>query len=180
MLSTSAARCANKNCQSSVDSSLRRCGRCRAIAYCSKECQLIHWPVHREVCTEGLRADLTTKSLAFIHTITERAEQGCLDVDDEVLQALFDLDIDSVKGKKLEKARTAYTAAVSQVMSRMPRRKQCIAAAFTQHLSSIPRAEAMAFMQKFLASNMREQLNMAREIGLLIEIAKDEQPLGVS
>mmetsp|Transcript_41793 Transcript_41793/g.131782 ORF Transcript_41793/g.131782 Transcript_41793/m.131782 type:complete len:176 (-) Transcript_41793:2686-3213(-) len=28
----------------------KRCGRCRAVAYCSKECQRLHWKSHRAVC----------------------------------------------------------------------------------------------------------------------------------
>ena len=28
----------------------RHCGRCRAVAYCSKECKVAHWPDHRLLC----------------------------------------------------------------------------------------------------------------------------------
>lgn len=29
---------------------LKRCGKCRIPCYCSKECQLKHWPVHKKEC----------------------------------------------------------------------------------------------------------------------------------
>mgnify|MGYP005994326719 CR=1 FL=1 len=28
----------------------KRCARCKKVNYCSKECQLNHWPSHRGVC----------------------------------------------------------------------------------------------------------------------------------
>ena len=30
----------------------RHCARCRAVSYCSKECQMKHWPDHRLSCSE--------------------------------------------------------------------------------------------------------------------------------
>ena len=32
--------------------SLRRCGRCRSVHYCSRECQRGHWPIHRFNCSQ--------------------------------------------------------------------------------------------------------------------------------
>ncbi|KAK7734365.1 hypothetical protein SLS57_000059 [Botryosphaeria dothidea] len=29
---------------------LNRCSRCRAVAYCSKDCQYAHWPTHKPDC----------------------------------------------------------------------------------------------------------------------------------
>ena len=29
-----------------------RCSRCRKQKYCSKECQLSHWPSHKPVCSK--------------------------------------------------------------------------------------------------------------------------------
>lgn len=29
---------------------LYRCSACRLVSYCSKECQLKHWPKHKEMC----------------------------------------------------------------------------------------------------------------------------------
>lgn len=30
--------------------SLKQCGRCSSVAYCSKECQAAHWPAHKPAC----------------------------------------------------------------------------------------------------------------------------------
>ena len=30
---------------------LRRCSRCQAIRYCSRDCQARHWPQHKVTCT---------------------------------------------------------------------------------------------------------------------------------
>ncbi|KAF7346960.1 hypothetical protein MVEN_01448400 [Mycena venus] len=32
---------------------LRKCGKCHAVWYCSKECQTQSWPDHKPTCTEG-------------------------------------------------------------------------------------------------------------------------------
>ncbi|KAK5713253.1 hypothetical protein LTR15_011616 [Elasticomyces elasticus] len=29
---------------------LFKCGRCKSVMYCSKECQVKHWPLHKDVC----------------------------------------------------------------------------------------------------------------------------------
>ena len=30
-----------------------RCSQCRTALYCSRECQLKHWPVHKNVCQDS-------------------------------------------------------------------------------------------------------------------------------
>ncbi|KAJ7090755.1 hypothetical protein B0H15DRAFT_948533 [Mycena belliarum] len=30
---------------------LRRCGKCKGVWYCSKECQIAHWPTHKKTCS---------------------------------------------------------------------------------------------------------------------------------
>lgn len=39
-----------------------KCGRCRSIFYCSKECQRAHWQAHRQNC----RAYLSNKTLPYV------------------------------------------------------------------------------------------------------------------
>lgn len=34
-----------------------RCSGCFLVAYCSKECQLEHWPIHRVDCKSALMSD---------------------------------------------------------------------------------------------------------------------------
>jgi hypothetical protein len=30
-----------------------RCSQCRTALYCSRECQLKHWPVHKNICQDS-------------------------------------------------------------------------------------------------------------------------------
>lgn len=41
-----------KVCQSCLEHAekLLRCGRCKTIRYCSKECQSKHWRIHKDMC----------------------------------------------------------------------------------------------------------------------------------
>jgi hypothetical protein len=32
---------------------VKKCGRCRHVGYCSKECQRKHWAQHKLACTEA-------------------------------------------------------------------------------------------------------------------------------
>ena len=41
--------CANCDAMAS-NTHLRKCAACKRVAYCSKECQKKHWPVHKTVC----------------------------------------------------------------------------------------------------------------------------------
>lgn len=44
---------------------LRRCARCRRVEYCSVECQHLHWPAHKQECSDqslsGLEAPGTSR-----------------------------------------------------------------------------------------------------------------------
>ncbi len=45
--------CGNKDCAFHDDAgaSLKRCSGCHKVWYCSKECQTLHWKVHKKECT---------------------------------------------------------------------------------------------------------------------------------
>jgi ankyrin repeat protein len=38
-------------------SAVKKCGRCRHVGYCSKECQREHWAQHKLACTEARPRD---------------------------------------------------------------------------------------------------------------------------
>jgi ankyrin repeat protein len=43
--------CAACGSSSPADAQFKKCSRCRAVRYCSKDCQRTHWPVHKATCT---------------------------------------------------------------------------------------------------------------------------------
>ena len=57
-LSREFIRCANPTCElNKLDESTRqvkfkKCSRCHAVIYCSRECQLAHYPDHKRLCRE--------------------------------------------------------------------------------------------------------------------------------
>ncbi len=53
--------CGNRKCRV-TGAKLRNCARCRAVGYCSRDCQKEQWTrEHKEVCREGLRAEMAEK-----------------------------------------------------------------------------------------------------------------------
>ena len=52
--------CKAKNCQKKGTS---RCGRCKNVWYCSRQCQLSHWKKHKKKCKQSGTSDSkSTKS----------------------------------------------------------------------------------------------------------------------
>ena len=39
-------------CLKAVEGSMR-CSKCRTALYCNRECQLKHWPVHKNICQDS-------------------------------------------------------------------------------------------------------------------------------
>ena len=44
-----------KTCKSCGSYARSKCSGCAAARYCSRECQTIHWPVHRQECEHAMR-----------------------------------------------------------------------------------------------------------------------------
>jgi hypothetical protein len=40
-----------------------RCSKCRTALYCSRACQLKHWPVHKNVCQDSNNAENSDEKL---------------------------------------------------------------------------------------------------------------------
>lgn len=61
-------------------SSLKKCSKCKAIKYCSVNCQKRNWPDHKVVCAEPQpRLHRKYKDTEF-HTILDRLQAECGDV----------------------------------------------------------------------------------------------------
>ena len=60
-LSREFIRCANPTCelnkldQSTGHVKFKKCSRCQAVIYCSRECQVAHYPEHKRLCREHLK-----------------------------------------------------------------------------------------------------------------------------
>lgn len=51
----------------------KRCSQCETAIYCGKECQLKHWPVHKNSCQES-NSDIST--LKLIRKADNHFQQG--------------------------------------------------------------------------------------------------------
>jgi len=50
------------HCLKKVEGS-SRCSKCRTALYCSRECQLKHWPVHKNVCQNSNNTEDSNEKL---------------------------------------------------------------------------------------------------------------------
>jgi len=46
-------RNACEHCNKKTKDELKQCGRCKNVSYCSRECQVAHWPKHKIDCTKN-------------------------------------------------------------------------------------------------------------------------------
>jgi len=53
-----------------------RCSKCRTARYCSRPCQLKHWPVHKNSCTNANKTDSFDKLYAKAHNHSESGNYG--------------------------------------------------------------------------------------------------------
>ena len=48
------------NCLKEVEGDLK-CSRCRVARYCHRECQIVHWPAHKNICQDSNSEDSNMK-----------------------------------------------------------------------------------------------------------------------
>ncbi|KNC46787.1 uncharacterized protein AMSG_03216 [Thecamonas trahens ATCC 50062] len=64
-------RCAVCGTRATHDSPLSLCGGCQSVAYCSRDCQLTHWPEHKRECARMHVASTATAPVASPPTANE-------------------------------------------------------------------------------------------------------------
>lgn len=42
-----------KHCKVCQKEAEKKCGKCSSVFYCSKDCQVKHWPTHKKFCSQG-------------------------------------------------------------------------------------------------------------------------------
>lgn len=79
---SASGRCANCGKEAIIgQQSLKNCTGCRLTSYCSKECQRLHWKVHKEACR-------STTSISSLHSDGKPAATDA-SADDDVRLPLF-------------------------------------------------------------------------------------------
>lgn len=46
---------------------MKRCGACRTVRYCSRECQRTHWPIHKPTCDANQAANIRQPLLPALY-----------------------------------------------------------------------------------------------------------------
>ncbi|KAJ6626094.1 hypothetical protein B0H10DRAFT_2000297 [Mycena sp. CBHHK59/15] len=72
---------------------LRRCGKCKGVWYCSKECQIKHWPHHKKSCNIVDGSGI----LKLVNNLNSNP------LFNQYLQACFILDFDLLRHPQLDK-----------------------------------------------------------------------------
>ena len=73
--------CANPECDSVNNTAdghvkLLQCTNCRKVVYCSKECQVEHWPVHKIPCKQSSKPNATGTGAYPVGSILEYKHNG--------------------------------------------------------------------------------------------------------
>lgn len=63
------------NCIKCGNPAENRCSRCKKEWYCSRECQVTHWPEHKELCAIHIKAELIEQEKGNFCATDEREEK---------------------------------------------------------------------------------------------------------
>ena len=77
--------CFNSSCS---ERGTQKCGRCMQTLYCSKQCQAVHWKVHKKDCGSDRLQMVTVFAERYAPSMQQQALQDALeeneDVDDDI------------------------------------------------------------------------------------------------
>ena len=133
--------CANKRCRAS-GSKLRNCGRCRAVGYCSSECQKEHWPVHKSVYREGLREELTKEIIDLSEQAKTVAASDGVEGLEDIVEGLTRLDVDCVRGKQVQRSVDGIHDAIRERYARKSPEEQAAFRAIVDSMKDMSPQEA--------------------------------------
>ncbi|GMF42468.1 unnamed protein product [Phytophthora fragariaefolia] len=68
---------------------LKRCGACKAVGYCSRQHQRLHWRAHRATCRQSTQLQSVSRSSAVVIVVEIKSGQGD-GLTNPMVQHLFD------------------------------------------------------------------------------------------